>query len=75
MALSDKTLITYGVEVTTNNRSLDFKIISGGVEKQATLNLGFYSPDDLCVEIARAMKAADSTHTYTAFINAGNPER
>lgn len=69
MALRGKSLILYGLEVTEFNSSIDFKITGGGVEKQATLQLGFYSLTGLMVEIKRAMQAADSTNTYGVTAN------
>lgn len=65
MALSTKSLILYGLEVTDFNRSLDFKAASLGPTLMATLRLGFYSLTSLCEEIARAMNAADPVNTYS----------
>jgi len=64
-----KCAITYGVEVTANNRSIDFKISGGGSELQATLRVGLYSPNSLKTEIARAMTLADPSNTYTVTID------
>ena len=69
MALQSKSLILYGLQVTANNRSVDFKTVSGGSEKQATLNLGYYSLSDLMAEIARAMNEADPSNTFTLTAN------
>lgn len=66
MALSSKSLILYGIEVTDLNRSLDFRIVALGPIKMATLRLGFYSLTSICTEIARAMNAADTTNNYSA---------
>lgn len=69
MALSSKSLILYGFQVTELNRSLDFKASSLGPVKQATLRLGYYSLTDLCVEIGRAMFEADQVNVYVATPN------
>lgn len=69
MALRAKSLFLYGFEITTGNRSIDFKTSAGGVEYQATLSLGQYTLTQLLSEIARAMKEADPAHTYTAIAN------
>lgn len=66
MALRNKSLFLYGLEVTENNSSLDFKITSGGSELRATLTLGFYSLSALLTEIERALTEIDVTNTYTA---------
>lgn len=65
MALSARSTILYGLQVTTSNRSIDFKIVSLGAEVQATLTLGYYSLTGLCAEVKRALEQADPTHTYT----------
>jgi len=65
MALTAKSLILYGLEVTTSNRSIDFKTSGGGAELQATLTLGYYSLTDLMSEIKTQMQAADPYNTYT----------
>jgi hypothetical protein len=69
MALSTKSLLLYGLQITELNRSIDFRIVGAGPFKLATLRLGFYSIQDLLVEIARAMFAADSTNIYTAAVD------
>lgn len=69
MALSSKSLILYGLEVTDLNRSIDFKIASLGPTLQASLRLGFYSLTSLCTEVARALNAADATNSYSCTSN------
>ena len=64
MALKDKSLFTWGIQVHSLNCYLPFKNSSGGAEIDAVLNLGFYTLTTLATEIARAMNAADSTNTY-----------
>jgi len=64
MALRNKSLFLYGYEVTTANRSLDFRTTSGGPIRQATLTLGSYSATTLIAEIKRAMSAADASFVY-----------
>ncbi len=68
MALSAKTLITYGLQVTTLNNKLDFKIAALGPTLTATLNLGFYSPGGLAQEVALQLQTADSTNLYTVTV-------
>lgn len=69
MALAQKSLFLYGFEVTSLNSSIDFKTTSMGSEKNATLNLGFYSLTSLMEEIVRAMGVADASQTYTVTAN------
>ena len=69
MALKKKSAFLYGLEVTANNRSLDFKAVSGGPQISATLPLGFYSLSDLLTAVAAAMNTADNLHTYTVTVN------
>lgn len=69
MALRSTSLFLYNLQVTTLNRSLDFRATSGGPILQATLNLGYYSLTDLMNEIIRALEAADPNHTYTVTAN------
>lgn len=64
MALRHKSLFLYGLQVTTDNSSIDFKISGGGSEIQATVALGFYSLTELCLAIASAMNVADPLNTY-----------
>lgn len=65
MALKAKTLFLYNLQVTTDNRSIDFKSSSGGSQLNATLTLGFYSLTGLMAEVKRAMEEADPGNTYT----------
>lgn len=69
MALRNKSLFLYDLEITANNRSIDFRATSGGPILLATLNLGFYSLTGLANAIAAAMKAVDPTRTYTVSVN------
>lgn len=69
MALRDRSLLLYGLEVTKFNQSLDFRAVSLGPILQATLNLGFYSLTSLMTEIKRALQAADPAHIYTVTAN------
>lgn len=70
MALTAKSSFLYGYEVTTNNRSLDFKADAGDVTpRAATLNLGYYSLTSLAVEVVRALQELDSVNTYSVTIN------
>ena len=65
MALIAKSLFLYNFQVTENNRSLDFKSVSGGPEKQATLTVGFYSLTSLGIEVVTQLQAADPLNIYT----------
>jgi hypothetical protein len=65
MALTQRSLILYGFEITSLNRSLDFKESSGGAVLQASLRLGFYSLTSLLAEISRAMNLTGA-NTYVA---------
>lgn len=77
MALRSKSLFLFGFSVTAGNRSIDFKTSPGGIERQATLSLGYYTLGGLLDEVVRAMTAADPANTFTASANrtfAGNTE-
>lgn len=65
MALQQRSLLLYGLEITPQNSSIDFQLASGGPVKLATLNIGYYSLSSLLIEIARAMSAADNSVIYT----------
>jgi hypothetical protein len=69
MALKRKSLFLYGFDISSSNRSIDFKAVSGGPVLQATLTAGFYSLSDLMIEVARALNSADPHHTYTTSID------
>jgi len=66
-----KCSINYGIEVTPLNSSIDFLIVSLGVEKRASLRVGLYNLTTLKTEIQRAMTVADPTNVYTVTINRG----
>lgn len=65
MALKNPSSFLYGIEITTFNNAIDFQIVSMGPVLQATLNLGFYSLEDLMNEVFRAISAADPSNLYT----------
>ncbi len=65
MALKTKSMFLYGLQITTDNSSIDFKTSAGGSVLQATLDLGFYSLTDLMAQIKSAMEAVDLVNTYT----------
>ena len=70
MALSNKSVFNYGIQVTEFNRSLDFKaVISDSTPRQANLNLGFYSIAGLAREVERALTELDTLHTYTVTVD------
>lgn len=69
MALRAKSLFLYGFQVTPLNRSIDFKSSMGGIERQGTLRLGFYTLTSLANEIASAMNSADPANEYFVTID------
>lgn len=69
MALQYKSSFLYGLQVTTANRSIDFKISGGGSVLQATVALGYYSLSGLMDAIVAALSAADPSNTYTVTAN------
>jgi hypothetical protein len=69
MALTQKSLFLYNLQVTANNQSLDFKAASGGPTLQATVPIGYYSLTDLCTAVVKAMAAVDAVNTYTCTAN------
>lgn len=69
MALQARSLMNYGIQITTLNRNLDFKISSGGATLTAVLNLGFYSTTSLAQAIATAMQAVDGSNNYSSSVN------
>lgn len=69
MALRSQSLFLYGLQVTANNRSIDFKTSLLGSEKQATLRLGYYSLTGLMDEVVRALTEADPVNTYSMTAN------
>lgn len=70
MALSDKSIFVYGIQVTPFNSSLDFKAsVLDATPRPATLKVGFYSVDGLAREITRALQEYDALHTYTVTVN------
>jgi len=69
MALVNKSLFNYGIEITALNKSLDFKSSALGPVRQATLNQGYYSLFTIAQEIGRAMIAVDPSITYSVGID------
>lgn len=70
MALRNKALFVYGLEITTSNFSIDFRgAVTDTSDRQASLNLGFYSLGSLAREIKRALEEADPLRTYTVTVN------
>ncbi|NDD53824.1 hypothetical protein EBZ39_08080 [bacterium] len=69
MALRQKSSFLYNLQITSANSSLDFKTSALGAEKNATLNTGTYSLQDLGAEVVRALQAADPINTYSYSIN------
>ena len=69
MALTQKSLFLYNLQVTSLNSSIDFKASSGGPVLQATVPIGYYSLGDLMNAIVSAMAAVDTVNTYTVTAN------
>lgn len=65
MALKQKSLFLYGLQVTPSNSSLDFKASSLGPVLQASIPIGFYSLGDLLDAVVSAMAAVDTVNIYT----------
>lgn len=65
MALTERSLFLYGLEVTELNNAIDFKGASDGPELQATLNYGPYSLSLLTEEVQRALQEADPDNVYS----------
>lgn len=62
-------MFLYGLNITENNSSLDFRSVALETVRLATLNLGFYSLTSLCAEIKRALQAADPTRVFTVTVD------
>lgn len=69
MALTAKSLFTYGIEITTLNCNLDFVASSGGPTLTGVLALGFYSPTSIATQVASAMQAVDASNAYSCTVN------
>lgn len=70
MALQQKSLLLYGLQVTALNASLDFVVaMSGPTTLQATIPVGYYSLGDLMEAIVTAMAVVDTVNTYTITAN------
>jgi tRNA A37 threonylcarbamoyltransferase TsaD len=69
MALSAPSLFIYGLEITQQNSSIDFRAVSLGPVLMATLNVGFYSLTSLAVEVVRALQAVDPAHSYACTVD------
>lgn len=66
MALTQKSLFLYGLQVTANNSSIDFKVAIGGPVLQATVPVGFYSLGDLLDAVVVAMASVVTGGSFTA---------
>lgn len=69
MALSAKSLFLYGIEITAENESLDFRAVSLETPREATLRRGSYSLTELGEEIIRAMQVVDTGNNYYVLID------
>lgn len=70
MALRNRSLFLYGLQITELNSSIDFKgAITDTSARQATLRLGFYALNALAREIKRALQEADPLRIYTVTVD------
>lgn len=65
MALRNSSLFLYGLSVTANNSSIDFRAVALETPRQATLRIGYYSLTSLMEEVKRALEEVDPARTYT----------
>lgn len=66
MALRNRSLFLYNLQITPLNFSIDFKgAVTDTSPRQATLRVGFYSLNSLCREIKRALQEVDPLRIYT----------
>lgn len=64
MALSSRSLITYGISITTLNQNLDFRAEMGDDPLTAVIPIGDYSPQGIADAIRAALLEADSNNNY-----------
>jgi len=69
MALRNKSLFLYGYEINSFNSSLDFRSVSLGPVKLASISFGFYTLSELMLAIKSAMQGADPLNTYSVSAN------
>ena len=69
MALTAKSLIVYGLQVSADNEAIDFRAVALETPRQATLRRGYYSLDTLANEVKRALESADPARTYTVTVD------
>lgn len=70
MALTARSTILYGYQITDLNSSIDFKAaVTDTSARLATLEHGYYSLTSLMTEIVRALSALDNVNTYTVTAN------
>jgi hypothetical protein len=79
MAQFDRALFLYGLDVTDNNKYVNFKTSNLGNEITAVLNIGNYTCTQFMAELKRAVELADGTNTYIfsldRTINSGSSNR
>jgi hypothetical protein len=68
MALQARSLMNYGIQVTTLTQNIDFQIDSGGPQLHAVVPLGFYSTTSLALAVAAAMQAVDPDNNYSCTV-------
>lgn len=69
MALKAKSLFLYGLEVTKNNRYIDFRVVPAEPLRTAVLPLGYYSLTSLTQAVVSALKGAAPAETFTCTAN------
>lgn len=69
MALQNKSLIVYGLQITALNSSIDFQSASMGPVLQASITQGFYSVTSLAQEVATELNSTDPANIYTVSVD------
>lgn len=65
MALKAQSQFLFGLQITTANRYINFKISGGGTQLTAIIPLGYYTLLTLLGAIKTAMQLVDTANTYT----------
>ena len=69
MALTDKSLLNYGIFINTTNNYLPFVNVNSGPEIDAVIPTAFYTLTTLATAIALAMNTADPANVYTVTVD------
>lgn len=65
MAQNDRALFLYGMDVTQNNKYINFRATFGGPELTATLTVGNYTMTELLFEIKKQMELVSPAFTFS----------